>query len=792
MNKKVLYTLEFDKIKKRLEEKATSEAGKQSAARLVPMKDISQIKNAISNTRDAFYRITKRGSISFAGLKDVSEYSKRLSIGASLTARELLSVNALLIISERAAAYGKKQREDEPEDSLSGLFSSIESVNDLRREIERCIISEDEIADSASRELQAIRQSVSRMSGRIHDKLSGMISSLSDCLQDPVVVQRSNRYCLPVRAEFKSRVPGIVHDTSSSGSTLFIEPMAVLELDNELRELEIAEKEEISRILARLSAMVNEHIDVLIQDFNILSQLDFIFAKGNLAGEMNASVPVYNNKGVIRLRKARHPLLDPAAVVPIDVALGEDYSQLIITGPNTGGKTVTLKTIGLLAIMGQSGLMIPANDRSALPVFTEIYADIGDEQSIEQSLSTFSSHMTNIVRILKRINRDPLHTLVLFDELCAGTDPAEGAALAAAILDKLRQKKVRTAATTHYSELKVYALSMDGVENASCEFDVETLSPTYKLLIGVPGKSNAFAISKKLGLTEDIMDDAKKRLSEDTQSFEELLVDLEAARHSIESDREAIRRDREKIAADRKKVSDQRRRIDEQREAILAKANEKASNILRDAKQSADAAIRKINKYGQSNPDMAKMEASRQNLGKKLSHTQSASIEKNKRSAQKNDLIDPKTLKVGTKVHVISLNLDGTVHSLPNSKGDLVVTMGIMQSKINIKDITLAEDVEDYAPKPVKRRSNSAYSKAASISPEVMLIGMTTDEALRVLDKYLDDARLARLESVRVVHGKGTGALRKAVSEYLRKQPVSGYHIAEYGEGDSGVTIVEL
>ena len=784
MNKKVLYTLEFDKIRTRLEAKATSESGKSFVRRLRPMTDIGRIRGALQNSADAFGRIIKKGSLSFTGLFDVSEFEKRLAIGASLSAKELLSVHSLLIITDRAKVYGRPDREDAPSDSLSAYFSDLTALPALAKEISRCILSEDEIADDASPELASIRRSIAKMNGRVHDKLSSMLSSasISDCLQDHIVVQRDNRYCLPVRAEYKSRIPGLVHDSSASGSTLFIEPMAVLELGNELRELEHRETEEIERILQSLSMRVGEEISVLIRNYRILAELDFIFAKGELAAELNGSIPVYNNKGII------HPLLDPKTVVPVDITLGSDYTQLVITGPNTGGKTVTLKTAGLLALMGQSGLLIPAKDRSVLPVFTEIYADIGDEQSIEQSLSTFSSHLTNIVRILRSVDRDPAHTFVLFDELCAGTDPAEGAALATAILDRLRQKKVRAMATTHYSELKAYALSQESVENASCEFNVETLTPTYRLLIGIPGKSNAFAISQKLGLSSEIIEDAKNRLSEDALSFEDLLVDLENKRHQIEEDREAIRRDREHIAADRQKIASQREKLNTQRADIIAKANEKASNILRDAKNSADAAIRNINKYGNTNPDIAKMEASRRNLGKKLTHTQNASQVKKQSSGSSTPAVDPKKLKVGDRIHVNSLNLDGTVHTLPNDKGDLMVTMGIMQS------IMLLAEADPYKSGGRKKSSPTSgkFSKSASISAEIKLLGMTTDEALIALDKYLDDARLSHLGSVRVVHGKGTGALRKAVHEYLRKQPVSDYHLAEYGEGDTGVTIVDL
>ncbi len=805
MNKKVLSILEFDKIIRQLQAKATSETGKLFALELNPSEDPETIRKSLLQSHDAFSRIIKYGSLSFAGLLDIRPFQKRLSVKAGLSASELLSVASLLIIARRAKDYDAKQREDTPDDSLSDFFAQITPLPSLQKEISRCIVSPDEIADDASPQLSSIRRSLSKMNGRIHDKLNSMLSSpsLGDCLQDHVIVLRDNRYCLPVKAEFKSRVSGLVHDTSSSGSTLFIEPMAVLELGNELKTLETKEQEEIERILYDLSMKVLDEMHILITNFHVLAELDFIFAKGELAIDMNGSVPVYNDEGIIKLRGARHPLLNPKTVVPIDVVLGSDYSQLIITGPNTGGKTVTLKTIGLLSLMGQSGLLIPAKDRSTLPVFSEVYADIGDEQSIEQSLSTFSSHLTNIVRILKSVRKltgdSPTETrhgkcLVLFDELCAGTDPAEGAALATSILDELRDKNVCTAATTHYSELKVYALSEEGVENASCEFDVETLSPTYRLLIGIPGKSNAFAISKKLGLSDRIIEDAKKRLSEDTLSFEDLLVDLENKRKKIEDDRIAIQRDREQIAAERQKIAERRKKLDDQKDGIIAKANEKAANILKDAKYSADAAIRNINKYGNANPDIAKMEASRRNLGKKLTHTQNASVAKSQTKQEKTPAIDPKKLKIGDKVHVHSLNLDGTIHSLPNAKGKLTVTMGIMQSAVDLKDIALLDDTNPYAAAGKKQRKNVSghFSKAASISPEIKLLGMTVDEALITLDKYLDDARLSHLNSVRVVHGKGNGALRKAVHEYLRKQPIADYHLAEFGEGDSGVTIVEF
>lgn len=794
MNKKVLTTLEFDKIISRLAEKATSDSGRAYCLKTKPLSDISRIKYQLQRSDDATSRILRTQAPRFGGLYDIRPFKKRLEIGSTLSAGELLAVGKLLSITNNSIAYDASDEKSKTTDSLSEDFVSLTRIDDLHRAITSAIISEEEIADDASSALSDIRRKLHGMEGRIHDKLTEIIASDSGCLQESVIVQRGGRYCLPVRAEFKSKIKGAVHDSSASGSTLFIEPMAVLELSNEIRTLQRQEAEEIQRILAILSESVAEHIDELINNYTVLVGLDFVFAKGRLAVEMNATKPTFNEEGIIRLRSARHPLLDQKTVVPIDVTLGDGYNELIITGPNTGGKTVTLKTIGLLSLMGQSGLLIPTKDRCTLPVFSQVYADIGDEQSIEQSLSTFSSHMTNIVNILSQVKKDPEHTLVLFDELCSGTDPAEGAALAISILDMLRTAGCRCVATTHYSELKVYALSEDNVENASCEFDVETLSPTYKLLVGIPGKSNAFAISKKLGLPGDILEEAVLRMSEDSRSFEDLLIDLENNRRKIEDERATIEAERKRLTEERKTISDKLSKIDKQRAEIIAKANEKAANILQDAKDSADSAIRNINKYGAANPDMKKVEGYRANLGKKLNHTRNASVAAEKKATAPAKKIDPKSLHIGDGVHVISMNLDGTVHSLPNAKGDLVVSMGIMQSKVNISDITKLKDSNPYADagKNTRRATGAKFNKSASISAEIKLLGMTTDEAIMELDKYLDDARLSHLSSVRVVHGKGSGALRKAVHEYLRKQPVSGYHLAEYGEGDSGVTIVEL
>ena len=799
MNQKVLQTLEYDKIIERLAHMATCESGRRRCHELQPSTDASLIATMQAETGDALTRIFRKSAISFLGTTDTTAIAKRLEIGGTLNAKELLSVCAMLEVAKNAKQFGAPSRDDEAGDSLTHFFDGLEPLTPLSKEISRCIISEDEIADDASPTLKDIRRSMHQCNDKIRSHLNAMLSKSTtrDCLQDAVITMRGGRYCLPVRAEYKSMVPGLVHDQSGSGQTLFIEPMGVVEANNQLRELEGAEHEEIQRILAVLSQSVYEQIPAIQENYRILTELDFIFARGKLAQQMNGVAPIFNDEGIIRLREARHPLLDPKTVVPITVTLGEDFGLLIITGPNTGGKTVSLKTVGLLSLMGQAGLFIPTKDRSELSIFDDIFADIGDEQSIEQSLSTFSSHMTNIVRILREVDegiQSDKRYLALFDELCAGTDPLEGAALATSILDRLHGQGVRTMATTHYSELKVYAISTTGVENACCEFDVETLSPTYRLLIGIPGKSNAFAISSKLGLSNDVVEDAKQRLDENDRSFEDLMSDLEQKRVAIENDRAAIAADRAHIANMRAEVEKKQAKLDAQRDAILQEANQKASNILRDAKETADAAIRNINKYGSVDGDIQKLEATRSNLGKKVKHTQSKSGTA-VGTAKKSSGVNAKDLHIGDSVKVLSMNLTGTVHTLPNARGDLEVQCGILRSKVNISDLELIMEDAFGKPKPKKRgmKTQSSFSKAATISTEIKLLGMTADEAISALDKYLDDAYISHLSSVRVVHGKGTGVLRKAVHEYLkRNRVVKSYHLAEFGEGDAGVTIVEF
>lgn len=791
MNQKVYHTLEYYKILDRLADYASCEEAKDRCHKLVPLTDPAEIAHLQETTADALSRLYRGSGISFSGVHNVNASLKRLDIGGTLNTTELLMICSLLEVAKRVKAYDRSDRNDEKTDSLSPLFSQIQPLSPLLDEIRRCVVGEDEIADDASAALSKIRKSIRGMNDRIHAQLTGLMNNTTtrSYLQDAVITMRDGRYCLPVRAESKTSVPGMVHDQSSSGSTLFIEPMAVVNLNNELKELFLKEQEEIDRILADLSNRVAENANGIRQDYTVLAELDFIFAKAELAKSYNGVAPVFNEEGRINIRKGRHPLLDPKKVVPIDVRLGADFRQLIVTGPNTGGKTVSLKTVGLLTLMGQSGLHIPAGDRSELAIFHEIFADIGDEQSIEQSLSTFSSHMTNIVSFLKKVDE---RSLVLFDELGAGTDPTEGAALAISILSHLHQRGIRTMATTHYSELKVYALSTPGVENACCEFDVESLRPTYRLLIGIPGKSNAFAISGKLGLPDYIIEDAKKRLSEQDVSFEDLLTDLETSKRTIEKEQEEIAR-LKREAEDLKAQAKQRQeKLDDQRDRILREANEKANAILREAKEIADKTIKDFRKFGKENISAAEMEKEREKLRKKIKDTASASAMKAQKPKKEHKASD---FKLGESVKVLSMNLTGTVSSLPDAKGNLTVRMGILSSQVNISDLEIIEEVSPYAPKKMNRTSKGKIKmgKSLSVRPEINLLGRTVDEAVAELDKYLDDAILAHLNTVRVVHGKGTGALRKGIHEYLRRQKhVKSYHLAEFGEGDAGVTIVEL
>lgn len=789
MNKKVLHVLEYDKIMERLTEKATSEQGRKLTSSLVPMTDLEAINQAQTETADALGYLFRKGSTSFGGNKDLGMCIKSLEIGSVLSIPELLRIAAFLENVSRIKSYGRKEREDVPADSLDVYFESLEPLTLLSNEIRRCILSEEEIADDASPNLKRIRRSMTITNDRIHSHLASMINgSCRTYLQDAVITMRNNRYCIPVKSEYKGQVQGMVHDQSSTGSTFFIEPAAVVSLNNELRELELEEQKEIAVILAGLSAQTGAYTEVLIKNQQAMTSLDFIFAKASLAMEQNATMPIFNTDHQIQIRQGRHPLLDKKKVVPIDIQLGSDFDLLIITGPNTGGKTVSLKTVGLLTLMGQAGLHIPALDRSRLSIFTQVYADIGDEQSIEQSLSTFSSHMTNIVSILQQADAD---SLCLFDELGAGTDPTEGAALAISVLDYLHGRGIRTMATTHYSELKVYALSTPFVENACCEFSVETLRPTYRLLIGIPGKSNAFAISSKLGLPDHIIEDAKRHITKDKESFEDLLANLENSRLTIEKERMEIESYKNEVKALKQRLEAKQEKIDQSKERILREANEKAREILQDAKDLADETIRTFQKV-EAGVSIKDLEKSRQKVRDKISEKNSKLSPKDDKPTHK--VLKPNQIKPGDSVKVVSMGLKGTVSSLPDKNGNLFVQCGIIRSKVSLSDLVLVEE-ETINTGKMQRSSSGKLkmSKTYSVSTEINLLGRTVDEALSELDKYLDDAYLAHLPSVRVVHGKGTGALRNAVHNYLRKNKVvKRYRLGEFGEGDAGVTIVEF
>lgn len=790
MNTKVLTTLEYTKIIDLLTEKADSEPGKKLCRELVPSTDLSAIRTAQRETKDALARLFRIGSTSFGSNRDLGFSIRSLEIGSSLSMSELLKLASFLDNVSRIKTYGKKEREDLPNDSLDAYFEGLTPMTQLANEINRCILSEEEMADDASPRLKSIRRSKLSTNEKIHSQLTSMVNgAYRTFLQDAVITMRDNRYCIPVKAEYKSQVSGMVHDQSSTGSTFFIEPAAVVNLNNQLKELDLQEQEEIEVILGDLSSQAAVHTSELAADQKIMTTLDFIFAKAKLAMEQNATEPIFNTEHYIQIRKGRHPLLDKKKAVPIDVRLGKDFDLLVITGPNTGGKTVSLKTVGLFTLMGQAGLHIPALDRSELSIFSEVYADIGDEQSIEQSLSTFSSHMTRVVHILQHADAD---SLCLFDELGAGTDPTEGAALAIAILNYLHDRGIRTMATTHYSELKIYALSTNFVENACCEFDVETLRPTYRLLIGIPGKSNAFAISSKLGLSDEIINAAKEQISKEDESFEDVIADLEQSRVTIEKEQQEIAEYKERIRTLQEQLQKKNEKIDQAKDKILRDANEKARAILQEAKDVADETIRDFNKVGAS-ADIKELEKKRQKIRDKINEKNGKlALGNNQKKPANQKTVDPKKLKKGDSVKIISMNLKGIVNTLPDARGNLFVQCGIMRMQTNINDLVPVK--EETITAPALQRTNTGklkMSKSFSVSSEINLLGCTVDEAIAKLDKYLDDAYLAHLPSVRVVHGKGTGALRSAVQSHLKRlKYVKEYRLGEYGEGDAGVTIV--
>ncbi len=791
MNKRSLRILEYNKIIDMLIPYAGSSMGQRLCRRLKPSVEQTEILRLQEETRDALARLYKQGSVSFSGVIDVGMSLKRLEVGATLSPSELLDIARLLDNTLSVRQYGVSEEEGHEPDCLDARFLDLMPLEHISREIRRCILSADEIADDASSELKALRRSKKQMNDKIHTQLSNIVNAQNNqtLLQDSIITMRNGRYCIPVKQEYRSSFPGMIHDQSSSGSTLFIEPMSVVNLNNELKELENKEQLEIERILASLSEQTGFEREVIASDVKLLTELDFIFARAKFAKSYQGTEPIFNTRRYIHIKQGRHPLLDKNTVVPIDIELGDTYSMLIVTGPNTGGKTVSLKTIGLFTLMGQSGLHIPAFEGSELCVFQDVFADIGDEQSIEQSLSTFSSHMSNIVYIIKHATPD---TLVLFDELGGGTDPVEGAALAIAILNHLKKQEIRCMATTHYSELKTFALSTDGIENASCEFDVASLRPTYRLIIGIPGKSNAFAISKKLGLPDYIIEEARSQLDASSLNFEDLISDLEASRKTIEEEEQKIAAYKTEIEALRNQLKEKQESLEQQRTKLLKNAREEAMEILEEAKEIADQSIRKYQKW-ERNPAKANnkdMEAQRSRLRDKMKSLDGAmnKPKKQRRSGQKAE-----DFKVGDTVYIISMDTTGTVLSLPNAKGELSIQAGILHMTLPITDCEITDTPVVTEPKPPKSHRRMNLERAATIRPEINVIGLTVDEAISKIDKYMDDALLSNLSQITIIHGKGTGALRKGIHEYLRKQThVAEFRNGEFGEGDMGVTIVEL
>ena len=787
MDKKVLKTLEYDKIIHQLEQHAVSPLGKQMAKQLIPHSELYVIQDKLNETTDATTLILKHGSLPLGGLKDITSLFKRLSIGGNLSIAEILSISDLLRVTKKIKSYANQCEEDLKNTSIAHLFYNLNLLTSLYKEINRCIISEEEIADDASQNLHQIRRQMKNAHQKIRQQLNSIISSSRNktMLQDAIITVKNDRFCVPVKSEYKSSFKGIIHEQSSTGSTLFIEPMAVVQLNNQLRDLMIQEEKEIEKILYILSNMAAEHMETLESNQSILAQLDFIFAKGELSIQYQCSLPIFNTEKYINLKKARHPLLDQKTVVPTDIYIGKSFTTLVITGPNTGGKTVTLKTLGLLSLMGQAGLHIPAFDGSSLTVLEDIYADIGDEQSIEQSLSTFSSHMTNIIRILKNATDN---SLVLFDELGAGTDPTEGAALAMAILENLFARHILTVATTHYSELKVYALSTDGVENASQEFNVETLRPTYKLLIGIPGKSNAFSISKRLGLNDSIIEEAQNLLAGKEIRFEDLITELEINKKTAIAEKEKAERFRKEAEQLQKEVQIKKEKIAKQKEKILQEAREEAYRILQSSKSEADQIIREMNTI-KKQPNQKDLEKKRSKLRNSLSDLE-ANFDRSKKQ-QSN--VNPKEIKKGDLVYVSTFDQNGTVIQPPNNKGELEVQLGIMKTKVPLNTISFVQEAKQQTNQNKTRTKSKTKLKQQSISSEIDVRGYTSDEAIGLIDKYLDDAYLSHLPQVTIIHGKGTGALRSAIHNYLKRvKYIQSYRLGNFGEGESGVTIVEF
>ncbi len=796
MNLRTLRLLEYNKIVSMLTTYAASPMAKRKCEKLKPRRELSVITALQQETRDALNRLYRQGTISFGGLKDIGASIKRLDVEGVLTAKELLDIASVLDTALTAKKYGDAEGLDEESrnklktDSLYARFAELVPLESVSRDIHHAILSENEIADDASSGLQAVRRNIRLTNDRLHNQLQKLINDQNQQImfQDNLITMRNGRYCIPVKQEYKNSFKGMIHDQSASGSTVFIEPMAVVNMNNQLKELENQEFAEIEKILASLSAKAASELTNISYNFNALVELDYIFARAAFARSYKGSEPVFNTDGIIDIKQGRHPLLDTHSVVPVDIKLGEDYQLLIITGPNTGGKTVSLKTLGLFTLMGQSGLHIPALDGSRLNVFDDVFADIGDEQSIEQNLSTFSSHMSNIVYIMEHVTPN---TLCLFDEPGGGTDPVEGAALAMSILSHLNDMGVRCMATTHYSELKTFAMTTPGIENASCEFDIATLMPTYKLMIGIPGKSNAFAISKKLGLPDYIIDKAKGNIDRNTIDFEALIADLEKSKKEIEHEKAEIERYKEEAKQLQERAQAKDEELSIKKGDILAKAREEALEIIEEAKAMADASIKKYNKWT-TNPNKAdakSMEEERRKLRTKMDEYQQMSADKRKKLKSSHKISD---FKVGDTVHVISMDTTGNITALADSKGNLKVQMGILNASLPASDLVIIETPKEKNDK-VSINNKRGMGKALHIQPDINVLGMTVSEATALIDRYLDDAMLAHLHKVTIIHGKGTGALRKGIHEYLKKQSyVKSFRLGEYGEGEAGVTIVEL
>mgnify|MGYP000448811612 CR=1 FL=1 len=790
MNKKAYKALEYYKIIDLLTDKASSPMGKDLCRKLTPSTDIEEIRSMQLQTHDALARLFKKGGISFGSVKDIRGTLKRLTVGSALNAPELLSVCSLLENTGRVKAYSRSDRDDGMTDSLDGMFAALEPLTPLSTEIRRCILSEDEISDDASSTLRQIRRSIKATNDRIHTQLSSLVAgSARNYLQDSVITMRDGRYCIPVKAEYKGQVPGMIHDQSATGSTLFIEPMAVVKLNNDIRELELKEQKEIEVILASLSQQVAAELEAIHADLSIMVQLDFIFARAALAMDMNASEPVFNTEGRIRLRQARHPLIDKKKAVPIDIRLGDDFDLLVVTGPNTGGKTVSLKTVGLLTMMGQSGLHIPALDRSELALFREVYADIGDEQSIEQSLSTFSSHMTNVVSFLKSADQD---SLVLFDELGAGTDPTEGAALAISVLENLKSWGAYTIATTHYNELKKYALSTEGVENGSMEFDVATLSPTYRLLTGIPGKSNAFEIARKLGLSESLIERAQQLLERGDIEFEDVIDNIERDRKKAEEAREEAARISATVRKQQEEMNKREEALKAKEDQVLRKAKEEARDILKEAKEIASDVskeLRELNKLDSMGERNRQFDRNRTRLREAEGRVAEKLVKRVNQSP-----VNASKLSVGDRVKVLTLDQVGEILTLPDEKGDLQVKIGIMKANINVEDLMFMEEDQNSKNSGKSGRYGQLYkSKAQSVSMSINLQGKNLEDAIMDMDKYLDDAYIAGLKEVTVIHGRGEGILKEGLRKVLRKHKLAAsYRKGKYDEGGDGVTIVTL